>query len=340
MAAEAGEVIGAQLNVDATTEPSEVEAFQKELNPEGDKPVPEAGGDDDHEDDSDSEERSARVDTELDDAPDDAAREKIRERRRLERQNKKQRGREKMETLERKLADEKNQRMQLEQRLRNLESTNVNGQMAQLQNAEQQAAQAERDLTTAIQKATEAQDGATVAEATRRLVQLQNYKTQITNAKTNLEKQAAKPQQPHLDPEAVKLAANFRQKHAWFKGSNASDEHSRILSAIDNTMFNEGWDPSSEAYWKELESRGKKYMPDRFKDVDNDQPAAHNQPNGRRSPVAGSGGNSNGGAGRAAFRLSEARVRAMKEAGAWDDPVRKAKMTKDYRDYDNKNSTN
>lgn len=30
----------------------------------------------------------------------------------------------------------------------------------------------------------------------------------------------------------------------------------------------------------------------------------------------------------------------MKEAGAWDDPVRKAKMTKDYRDYDNKNSTN
>ena len=270
--------------------------------------------------------------------PDEDIREKIRERRRQERQNKRQRSREQMATLERRLADEKSQRMQLEQRLRNLESTNVSGQMAQLQNAEQQAVTAERDLTAAIERATAAQDGATVAEATRRLVQLQNYKTQLTNARTNLEKQASKPQQPHLDPETVKLASEFRKKHTWFKGSNATDEHSRILSAIDNTMFNEGWDPSSEAYWKELESRGKKYLPDRFKDIDNDMTAAHNQPNGRRSPVAGSGGNSSNGGNRVAFRLSEARVRAMKEAGAWDDPTRKAKMIKDYREYDSKNN--
>jgi hypothetical protein len=332
------EVVGAQLNVDATAVPSEVEDFQKQLDPNADRQPPEdAGGDDEHDDHAD-EERSARVDSELDDAPDEAAREKIRERRRQERQNKRARGREKMETLERRLADEKSQRMQLEQRLRNLESTNVNGQMAQLQNAEQQAINAENDLTATIQKATEAQDGATVAEATRRLVQLQNYKTQITNAKTNLERQAARPQQPHLDPEAVKYAADFRKKHVWFKGSNATDEHSRILTAIDNTMFNEGWDPSSEAYWTELESRGRKYLPDRFKAVDNGNGAAHNPSNGRRSPVAGSGGNaSNGGGGRTSFRLSEARVRAMKEAGAWDDPTRKAKMIKDYRDYDSKN---
>jgi hypothetical protein len=334
--AEPSEIVGAQLNVGSTAEPSEVEAFQKELDPSGTRGEEH---EDDGADDSDGEERSARVDSELDDAPDEAAREKIRERRRQERQNKKQRGREKMETLERRLADEKSQRMQLEQRLRNLESTNVSGQMAQLQNAEQQAEQAERDLTAAIQTATAAQDGATVAEATRRLVQLQNYKSQLSSAKTNLEKQASRPQQQHLDPETVKLAADFRKKHQWFKGSNATDEHSRILSAIDNTMFNEGWDPSSEAYWKELESRGRKYLPDRFKDVDNGETASHNQPNGRRSPVAGSGGNSNGGGGsRVAFRLSEARVRAMKESGAWDDPVRKAKLIKDFREYDSKNN--
>jgi hypothetical protein len=331
------EVVGAQLNVDATAVPSEVEEFQKQLDPDAARQPPaDDGGDDEHDDGA--EERSARVDTELDDAPDEAAREKIRERRRLERQNKRSRQREKVETLERRLADEKNQRMQLEQRLRNLESTNVNGQMAQLQNAEQQALTAENELTAAIQRATEAQDGATVAEATRRLVQLQNYKTQITNAKTNLERQAARPQQQHLDPQAVTFAAEFRKKHAWFKGSNATDEHSRILSAIDNTMFNEGWDPSSEAYWKELESRGKKYLPDRFKDVDNAVTEDHNPRNGRRQPVAGSGGGaSNGGASRTTFRLSEARVRAMKEAGAWDDPTRKAKMIKDYRAYDEKN---
>lgn len=340
--AEPGEIVGAQLNVESTAEPSEVEAFQNELDPNSTRqPAEGAGTGDDHEDEGTDDERSARVDSELDDAPDEAAREKIRERRRQERQNKRSRQREKMETLERRLADEKSQRMQLEQRLRNLESTNVNGQMAQLQNAEQQAATAERELTTAIERATAAQDGATVAEATRRLVQLQNYKTQIASAKTNLEKQAARPQQQHLDPEAVKLAADFRKKHVWFKGSNATDEHSRILSALDNTMFNEGWDPSSEAYWKELESRGRKYLPDRFKDVDNGETAPHNQPNGRRQPVAGAGGNStNNGGGRVAFRLSEARVRAMKEAGAWDDPERKKKMIQSYRDYDTKNSLN
>lgn len=342
--AEQGEIIGAQLNVESTAEPSEVEAFQKELHPDVAPSAPaEGGAGEDHEDGADDDERTARVDSELDDAPDEAAREKIRERRRQERQNKRSRQREKMETLERRLADEKSQRQQLELRLRNLESTNVSGQMAQLQNAEQQAAQAEKDLTAAIERATAAQDGATVAEATRRLVQLQNYKTQIASARTNLEKQAARPQQQHLDPEAVKLAADFRKKHTWFKGANASDEHSRILSAIDNTMFNEGWDPSSESYWKELESRGRKYLPDRFKDVDNEEPAPHNAQNGngRRQPVAGAGGNnSNGGGGRVAFRLSEARVRAMKEAGAWDDPARKAKMIKDYRDYDARQTTN
>jgi hypothetical protein len=336
MATESSEAIGAQLNVDSTAVPSEVDDFQKQLDPDSARQEPEEH--DDEHGEEEVEERSGRVDTEIDEAPDEAAREKIRERRRAERQNKRARSREKMETLERRLADEKNQRMQLEQRLRNLESTNVNGQMAQLQNAEQQAATAEQDLTNTIEKATAAQDGASVAEATRRLVQLQNYKTQLANARTNLEKQSSRPQQPHLDPEAVKYAADFRKKHAWFKGSNASDEHSRILSAIDNTMFNEGWDPSSEAYWKELESRGRKYMPDRFKDVDNPTSSGHTAPNGRRSPVAGSGGNaSNGGGNRTSFRLSEGRVRAMKEAGAWDDPERKAKMIKDYREYDSKN---
>lgn len=341
------EAIGAQLNVDATAAPSDVEEFHKEFtakeapkDPPKEPKDPPAVTDDVGDDDEEHDERSARVDTELEDAPDDATREKIRERRRQERQNKRQRAREKVETLERRLADERNQRMQIEQRLRNLESTNVSGQMAQLQNAEAQANQAEADLTATIANAIKSQDGATAAEANRRLVQLQGYKQQLVTARTNLERQASQPQRPHLDPNAVTLANAFRQKHSWFKGANATDEHSRILTAIDNTMFNEGWDPASEAYWKELEARGKKYLPDRFKDeVDNQQESDHNRPNSRRasSPVAGSGGSSSNGGNRPTFRLSEARVRAMKESGAWDDPVRKAKMIKDYREYDAKN---
>ena len=52
--AESGEAIGAQLNVDSTAELSEVEAFQKELDP-NDTRQKEAGGDDEHDDDTEVE---------------------------------------------------------------------------------------------------------------------------------------------------------------------------------------------------------------------------------------------------------------------------------------------
>ncbi len=337
MATESAEAIGAQLNVESTATDDEVTAFAKEVNP-GAVTAPTGDEDGGHDETGEEDERSGRVDTELDDAPNEAEREKIRERRRQERKNKRDRGREKLDTLERQVNDLKSQLRQRDQRLTNLESTNVSSQLAQIQQAEQQASQAENDLTLAIQRAHAANDSATVADATRRLVQLQNFKTQLTSARENMQRQAARPQQPHIDPQAVSYANEFRKKHTWFKGANATDEHSRILTAIDNTMFNEGWDPTTEAYWQELESRGAKYLPDRFKDrVDTEDKRPYNSANGKgKSPVAGGGSQnaSQPGGNRTTFRLSEARVRAMKESGAWDDPDRKARMIKEYKKYD------
>lgn len=347
-----GELIGSQLNVDSTAEPNEVAEFQKALEtPEkkaDDKGEPAAKkepvvAEEDRDDEPDEpDERSARVDTELDDAKDDAAREAIRARRREERRKKK----ESTANLERRLESERTQRIQLENRLRALEGTTTTNQLAQIQQAETQAANAENELTSAIQTATANSDGATVAEATRRLVHLQGYKAQLAQAKQNLEAQAKRPPQQQADPVVARYASEFRTKHSWYKGAQSSDEHSRILSAIDNTMFNEGWDPTSESYWKELERRGAVYMPERFKDVDNGQNAAHNSGNNgreapaKRQPVAGADSKSgNGGGNRTTFRLSEARVRAMKEAGVWDDPKRREKLIKDYRDYDARNTT-
>jgi len=47
-----------------------------------------------------------------------------------------------------------------------------------------------------------------------------------------------------------------------------------------------------------------------------------------------------GGSNRSQFVLSPDRVRAMKEAGAWDNPDRKAKMIKQFIAYDRANRNN
>jgi hypothetical protein len=44
-----------------------------------------------------------------------------------------------------------------------------------------------------------------------------------------------------------------------------------------------------------------------------------------------------GGSNRTQFVLSPERVKVMKDAGAWDNPVRKAKMIKNYIAYDRQN---
>ena len=134
-------------------------------------------------------------------------------------------------------------------------------------------------------------------------------------------------------------------KVPWYKGVNAADQDSRILSAIDNTMANEGWDPRSPTYWAELESRAKQYLGHRFKGQETTQERAAggnggynptSQPQRPKSPVAGGGSNNfdGGGGGGTKYRLSAERVKAMKEAGIWEDPKRREGMIKRYQELD------
>jgi hypothetical protein len=336
------------LNSDNGAEESEVLELQTALHPEVKEPVvqpPEGGDVDDLENDADD--RSARVDTELDDAPDEATREAIRVRRRQERLTKRQRQRDKVSTLERRLADEKTQRTNLEQRLLNLERNNMGSQLAQFTQAEEQAANAEQTLQAAIAQATKDQDGVRVAQATTQLIQLQGFKSQLATAKANLEAEAKKPPQRHLDPEMVNHANAFRSRNTWYKGATSDDEHSMIVSALDRALFKEGFDPASAAYWEELESRAAKYLPERFNKAQKGgaqgQGGTYNAGEGsgsgaRRSPVAGGSGGSSGasqpGGRTKTFQLSEARVAAMKDDGSWDDPDRRKKMIARYQAYD------
>ena len=175
-----------------------------------------------------------------------------------------------------------------------------------------------------MQEATDNSDGAAFTKAQelwydsrRKLEAMQNYKQQV--ARSNSQESAP------ANPKLVRLANDWMESNSWYK-PDSEDEDSAIAKVIDNRLVAEGWDPSTKDYWDELDNRLQKRLPHRYTRSQDDQPS-------RRSPrsfVTGSSRESVGRAGGNQFVLEPEQVRAMKEAGFWDDPEKRSKMIKRY----------
>jgi len=86
-----------------------------------------------------------------------------------------------------------------------------------------------------------------------------------------------------------------------------------------------------------LTSRLQKELPHRYNDSNDDDVRDVRRP---RNVVGSAGREASaayGGTNRSQFVLSPDRVKAMKEAGAWDNPERKAKMIKQFIAFDRAN---
>ena len=178
-----------------------------------------------------------------------------------------------------------------------------------------------------VAQAVEAQDGALVTsaqdmlyEARRNLEALQNFKKRVV---------APTPQRTIAPPDPVmqRYAVQWMESNPWYN-PNGRDPDSRIALTIDNALNEEGYDPKTSEYWDELTSRLRKYLPHRYTDDADDKPVQRKP----RAVVTGSGrenatssGNKPG-----SFTLTPEQVRAMKDAGMWDDPQKRAKMIKRY----------
>lgn len=297
----------------------------------------------DPEHDEDDDQRG-RVDEELSGAGTEAEREQIRERRRRERKSRLAREKDRNAQLERTVANLQATVQDMGQRLASYDSQNVHGQYARLVQGEQEAAQMTQQLKNMIADATVKGDGNTVAEATEALLTVQTRQRDIAAAKQQLERSAAQPRRQPIDPEVTRLATEFQREVPWFSGVQGRDPDSRVLTALDTSLSNEGWDPKDPSYWTELRSRARKYLPHRFgedqaRPAQEGGPAAYNQPTQRaaRSPVAGAstGGGSVGtnGAGQRTYRFSPAQQEAMKAAGHWGDPVAMKRMAAYYMNH-------
>ena len=138
---------------------------------------------------------------------------------------------------------------------------------------------------------------------------------------------APKPTKPTQDPEAQRLAAEWLRNNPWYD-PNGGDPDSKRALLQDQALHKEGFDPTMPEYWEELDDRLQKLLPHRYTDNTDDEPRRTPRP---RNVVTGSGRNTPSATGGAnQFTLSREQVQAMKDAGMWDDPAKRARMIKRY----------
>jgi len=206
---------------------------------------------------------------------------------------------------------------------KNIEDTQVRLEYAKMKMAE---AVSSNDGQAMV----EAQD--LLDEAKANLAQLAQIKKQVA--------QAPRPEINNIklpEPEVQRNAAQWINKNSWYK-IDGTDRDSRITLKASEMLVEEGWDPKDPDYWDELDSRLQKSLPHRY----NDSADSNSTVRKPRNVVGSSGREASaayGGTNRTQFLLTPERVKAMKEAGAWDNPVRKAKMIENFVKFDRQNKT-
>ena len=130
------------------------------------------------------------------------------------------------------------------------------------------------------------------------------------------------------DPQLQKYASTWMENNSWYD-PNGKDPDSRIALTIDQAMAEEGWNPKTPQYWDELDNRLQKYLPHRYTGDTDEKPNRNSRP---RNVVTSSGRESSSSnvIGKNQFALSRDQVQAMKDAGMWDDPEKRAKMIRRY----------
>ena len=146
-----------------------------------------------------------------------------------------------------------------------------------------------------------------------------------------VKKKAVAPQRQRTiqapDPQLQRYANAWMSRNEWYD-PQGGDADSRVALTIDQSLADEGFNPKSAEYWEELDNRLQKYLPHRYTGETDEKPIRNSRP---RSAVTGSGReNASSSGGRNTFTLTPEQVRAMKDAGMWDDPDKRAKMIRRY----------
>lgn len=178
-----------------------------------------------------------------------------------------------------------------------------------------------------LAEATSAGDGESAVKAQEALYESRQQLDQLARLRKQAE-QGEKQAAPTIDPAVQANATTWIERNSWYK-PDLSDTDSKIAKQVDEVLVKEGWSPSDPDYWDELDNRLQKYLPHRYNGASDKRESSQRTP---RNTVGSSGREASaayGGTNRT-FTLSAEQVRAMKDAGMWDNPEKRAKMIKRY----------
>jgi len=258
-----------------------------------------------------------------DDHPDDS--EALRAAKRDRRRTKKQLVRQTNAEKELKLQMLERQNQDLIQRLSVVERKTHSADLARIDKAIEDSELRINYAKMKLSEAAESRDGNAMAKAQEMWMEARQQAESLKNLKKN----AIQPRQEASipDPRLQRNAADWMERNSWFN-PEGKDLDSRIAKQVDETLTAEGWDPNSTEYWEELDNRLQRYVSHRYNAKTDESPNQRSKP---RGIVTGSGRESASRAGgKNTFTLSPEQVRAMKDAGFWDDSEKRNKMIKRY----------
>lgn len=262
-----------------------------------------------------------------DDHPDDD--EEVRAAKRARRRAKKDYAKEKRNAERAELDYLKKVNQELMERMSAMERKSFNSDLAKLDDAIQEEANRMQYAQSLMREATENSDGNAMIKAQEAYIASRDRLREMQEWR-----KSAQPPEPHQnrpDPRMVDMAKEWISRNSWYDPSG-KDEDSQIAKLIDERMVSEGWDPTSEDYWAEFDNRLQRRLPHRYTESQVERPRRP------KSFVTGSVresvGERNSGNG---YVLSPERVRAIKEAGMWEDPQQRQRMIRQFIQYDKTN---
>lgn len=296
---------------------------------------PPRGNEDDHRDDGGDD----HDDNDDGGTPDsDPEREAIRQARREERHLKKKLQKAKQQESNHLINALKRQNEQMAERLAVLEKRTQGADAARLDKAIEDAQVRLQYAKMQIKEATELADGAKLAEANEVWYESRRQIESLEALKRRANTEQPAPSVPRApDPRLKRYASDWMARNDWYD-PNGTDIDSRVAVQIDTALAEEGWDPTTSEYWEELDNRLTKYLPHRYNGGNDERSSSTTTQRRPRSVVTGSDRDTRGGsAGSNQFVLSPERVRAIKEAGRWDNIAERNKMIRKYAEYDRMN---
>lgn len=265
------------------------------------------------------------------DHPDDT--EAVRAARRARRRSKKD--------LIRKTNDEKDTRLQLlqrqneemSQRMANMERRTQQHDVSRIDKAIEDKQVALEYARMKLAEATNSGDGEAAVKAQELMYDTRTQIQQLNDMKKQADRQESNS--PRIDHNVQRNAATWIDRNGWYK-PDLSDTDSKIAKLVDEGLVSEGWNPGTADYWDELDNRLQKRLPHHY----NKESDRNDSVRSPRNTVGSSGREASaayGGTNKSTYVLSPERVRAMKDAGAWDNPERKKAMIANFIKYDRNN---